>query len=376
MSASIIPIRFVSAFVGAVTTLTAAATDFVPVADEVPTVDFGTVERFTACMSGETVPFTIDIWLPDGYRDGAEYPVIYMADGQNIFDKDKSFAGVAWEVEQKITQLVRDGKIPGPAIVVGIGNRGAHGLREADYFPEDALANIPADAWSQTYLPADFRRTCRGNEYAAFVAHDVKEFVDTRYRTKSGPEHTFTMGSSMGALISLYIMCEYPDRVGGAACMSTHWIGSVSATADNGYTMSDDPVCAEAILKYFGVHLPAPGKHILYLDEGDMQWDALYIKYNEQMTLLAENKGYSESDGTLMVKYWTASGHNEWYWQQHCAVPIEFLLTSHNSGVSDIEADARTSGMICSLDGIPKGTDPGLLPPGLYCRKGKKFVRK
>ena len=66
-------------------------------------------------------------------------------------------------------------------------------------------------------------------------------------------------------------MCEYPDIVGGAACMSTHWVESISATADNGYTMSDDHVCAEAILNYFGENLPAPGEHILYLDEGDTQ---------------------------------------------------------------------------------------------------------
>lgn len=180
----------------------------------------------------------------------------------------------------------------------------------------------------------------------------------------------------MGGLISLYIMCEYPDIVGGAACMSTHWVESISATADNGYTMSDDHVCAEAILNYFGENLPAPGEHILYLDEGDTQWDALYVKYNEQMTLLAEAKDYSENEGTLMVKYWKGSGHNEWYWQQHCSAPLEFLLSAHISGIESIQAPSDSSNMIYTLEGIPVGNDSEMLSPGIYCRHDKKFIRK
>lgn len=358
----------------AVFSLKAAAVDFTPVTSDVPKPDYGKIERYSACMTGESIPFTVDVWLPEGYDAGTRYPVVYMADGQNLFDKSQSFAGVAWEVEQKITQLAAAGKIPSPAIVVGIGNRGAYNLRVDDYFPEKALGNIPADQWSRTYLPANFRQTCRGDEYASFVANDVKGFIDGRYSTMPECEHTFTMGSSMGGLISLYIMCEYPAVVGGAACMSTHWVGSISATADNGYTMLDDPVCAEAILKYFGDNLPEPGTHILYLDEGDSGWDALYVKYNRQMTALAEAKGYSETDGTLMVKYWQNSGHNEWFWQQHCAVPLEFLLAAHISGVEAIVVPQQSSDMIYTLQGIPAGRDPDALSPGIYCRRGKKFL--
>lgn len=352
------------------------AVDFTRVMSNVPTVEYGSIERYSVCMTGESIPFIIDIWLPEGYDAGSRYPVVYMADGQNLFDKNHSFAGVAWEVEQKITQLVTGGKIPGPAIVVGIGNRGARNLREEDYFPEKALDNIPADEWSRTHLPSDFRQTCRGDEYAYFVAHDVKEFVDGRYSTMVEREHTFTMGSSMGALISLYIMCEYPDIVGGAACMSTHWVGSVSSSASNGYTMLDDPVCAAAILKYFGESLPEPGAHILYLDEGDSGWDALYVKYNQQMTTLAEAKGYSQSAGTLMVKYWPESGHNEWFWQQHCSVPLEFLLAAHLSGIDRITVSPTPSATIHTLLGVPVGHYAETLAPGIYCNPGKKFLKR
>lgn len=360
--------------------LTYGAVDFTQVTTGIPQVDNGTVERFTACMESETVPFTIDIWLPEGYDASCSYPVVYMADGQNLFDKSLSFSGVAWEVEDKITQLAGSGKIPRPAIVVGICNRGAYNLREEDYFPEKALENIPADEWSRTYLPKNFCKDCRGDEYASFVARDVKRFVDDRYSTLQEREHTFTMGSSMGGLISLYIMCEYPAIVGGAACISTHWIGSISANASNGYTMYDDPVCADAILKYFSENLPEPGSHILYLDEGDSDWDALYVKYNKEMTAIAEERGYSQSAGTLMVKYWINSGHSEWFWQQHCATPLEFLLSSKFSGIENIRTTQSALQYNCptiiyTLQGIPVGCDSTLLAPGIYWRKNRMFLK-
>lgn len=259
--------------------------------------------------------------------------------------------------------------------MVGISNHGSYNLREVDYFPENALENISDEEWSRTYQPPDFRKTCRRDEYASFVARDVKEFVDSHYSTMPEREHTFTMGSSMGGLISLYIMCEYSDIVGGAACMSTHWIGSVSATAANGFTMIDDPVCADAILKYFGDNLPSPEQHILYLDEGDSGWDALYVKYNERMTVLAENKGYSESKGTLMVRYRKESGHNDWFWQQHCSVPLEFLLKAHVAGIESVEARVFSSAMIFNLNGVGMGIDPDALTEGVYIQEGKKFLK-
>ena len=94
------------------------------------------------------------------------------------------------------------------------------------------------------------------------------------------------------------------------------------------------------------------------------------------MTLLAEAKDYSENEGTLMVKYWKGSGHNEWYWQQHCSAPLEFLLSAHISGIESIQAPSDSSNMIYTLEGIPVGNDSEMLSPGIYCRHDKKFIRK
>lgn len=66
------------------------AVDFTRVMSNVPTVEFGSIERYSVCMTGESIPFIIDIWLPEGYDAGSRYPVVYMADGQNLFDKNHS----------------------------------------------------------------------------------------------------------------------------------------------------------------------------------------------------------------------------------------------------------------------------------------------
>lgn len=114
----------------------------------------------------------------------------------------------------------------------------------------------------------------------------------------------------------------------------------------------------------------------LYLDECDSGWDALYVKYNERMTVLAENKGYSESKGTLMVRYRKESGHNKWFWQQHCSVPLEFLLKAHVAGIESVEARVLSSAMIFNLNGVGMGIDPDALTEGVYIQEGKKFLKR
>lgn len=95
------------------------------------------------------------------------------------------------------------------------------------------------------------------------------------------------------------------------------------------------------------------------------------------MAEMAEAKGYSTAAATLMVNYWTGSGHNEWFWQEHCAVPLEFMPGKTVSGIDAPTAPATaTSTMIYTLQGCPVGEDPEALSPGFYCRKGEKFLKR
>lgn len=125
-------------------------------------------------------------------REGARYPVIYMHDGQNLFDPATSFAGT-WGVDEALRWASRRGL---DAIVVGIPNMGEARLAEYNPFVE------------------------AGDRYLDFVIHTVKPLVDAQFPTLPDRTHTGIAGSSMGGLISLYAFFRYPEVFGFAAALS------------------------------------------------------------------------------------------------------------------------------------------------------------
>ena len=137
---------------------------------------------------------TLIVYLPPGYeKSGARrYPVLYMHDGQNLFDAATSFLGVEWQADETAERLIDAGRIE-PIIIVGIYNTGE---RMNEYTP-----------WP------DERRHAggRGERYAKFLVEEVKPFIDSTYRTQADRKHTAVAGSSLGGLISLYICEKYPE---------------------------------------------------------------------------------------------------------------------------------------------------------------------
>ena len=141
------------------------------------------------------------VWLPPRY-DAAEnraraYPVLYLNDGQNLFDRPTSYTGVEWGVDETADRLIRQEEIS-PLIVVGMDN--AQNERMKEYIPYPSLQ--PRILWP------------RGKDYPAFLIREVIPFVRERYRTASGPENTGLGGSSLGALISLYTAMQRPGVFG------------------------------------------------------------------------------------------------------------------------------------------------------------------
>ena len=142
----------------------------------------------------------IRLYLPPDYEtSGEHYPVLYMHDGQNLFDQATAFAG-EWEVDEALNALHQQGKkVP---LVVGIDNGGTQ--RIAEYTP-----------WSNPqYGGGD------GDRYATFIVETLKPWIDENYRTLPGREHTAVMGSSLGGLISFYIAHKYQDVFGMAGVFS------------------------------------------------------------------------------------------------------------------------------------------------------------
>lgn len=247
----------------------------------------------------------VDVWCPPGYADGnTPYPVLYMHDGQNLFLPGYSYGGIPWEVDKAITRLLDAGKISG-VIVVGIWNAGE--ARWCEYLPQR-----PADTSEGRAAISRFPDRLPGpvysDAYLRFLVEELKPFIDTNYRTQQGRSSTFVMGSSMGGLISLYALTEYPQVFGGAGCVSTHWLAGENLVVD-----------------YFGSHVPKPGFHKLYFDYGTETLDAAYEPFQRRMDDHLRCAGYTPGKDWLTRKFIGAE-HSERSWQERVRIPLGFLL--------------------------------------------------
>jgi enterochelin esterase-like enzyme len=141
------------------------------------------------------------VWLPPGYDDAENadrhYPVLYLNDGQNLFEASTAFAGIEWQADETADRLIREGAVP-PLIVVGIDNTGKDRIRE--YMP------------FRSTFPRMLRS--RGRYYPDFLMKEVMPFVERNYRAATGPENTGLGGSSLGALIALYTAMARPGVIG------------------------------------------------------------------------------------------------------------------------------------------------------------------
>jgi predicted alpha/beta superfamily hydrolase len=163
-----------------------------PAARHTLTGDIRYHEKFKSrCLDNER---TLIVYLPPDYKQDAErrYPVLYMHDGQNIFDAATSFIGVEWQADETAERLIKAGRIE-PVIIVGIYNN------------PDRVGE---------YTPSQDRKQKSGGKgelYAKFMVEEVKPFIDKEYRTMPDRKHTAVAGSSLGGLISLYICSQQPQ---------------------------------------------------------------------------------------------------------------------------------------------------------------------
>lgn len=150
------------------------------------------------------------IWLylpPDYHQTRKKYPVIYMHDGQNLFDDFTSFSG-EWSVDETMNAIYSESGQS--AIVVGIDNGSGERLNE--YSP-----------WGNP----KYKTTGKGDLYVDFIVSTLKPYIDRTYRTQTQASNTIMMGSSMGGLISLYAAVKYPNKFGRAGIFSpAFWFSS------------------------------------------------------------------------------------------------------------------------------------------------------
>ncbi len=230
----------------------------------------GNVEYIRGVGAGDILPRDIIILLPDGYKNSNErYPVLYMHDGQNIFDPSTVGFGVDWQVDEAIDSLTRQGKVQ-KMIIVGIYNSKNR---------RDEYSNCPL-----------------GNEYMKFVVNNVKPMIDSLYRTKPGREFTSTAGSSMGGLISFMLLWEYNDVFSKAGSFSPalkidrfDYVSTVKSTGNKKRNFK------------------------LYIDNGGLGLEARLQPGIDEMIALLKELGYREGTDFITV-FDPNAEHNESAW--------------------------------------------------------------
>lgn len=227
------------------------------------------------------------IWicLPEGYEESdLSYPVWYMHDGQNLFDMATSFVG-EWEVDESLESMIS--AACSRSIIVGIDNGGQ--FRTDEYAP---------------WINFDSGDGGEGEEYAQFIINTLKPFIDLHFRTLSDREHTVTSGSSLGGLISAYLILKYPGTFSKAALFSPAlWFNhdemmALAETAD-----------------------PLPGTRI-YMAAGQNE-SATMVAYMTELKTILEEQGLPGQDIEFSVD--PSGQHNEGFWGQKFPGAYEFL---------------------------------------------------
>ncbi|WP_374658815.1 alpha/beta hydrolase [Inhella sp.] len=273
-------------------------------------VAHGRLERWDDFRSRHIDPRPIEVWLPPGYDGRKPHAVLYMHDGQMLFDPGTTWNKQAWELDRKAAPLLAEGRLR-DFIVVAPWNNGK--WRFAEYFPQAWLPHLDAE-WRKTLAERALQGAPRSDAYLRFLVEELKPAIDARYATRREREHTMLAGSSMGGLISLYGLCEHPTVFGGAACFSTHWIG--------GFERNE--VVPAAALRYLREKLPAPDSVRLWMDRGDQELDAKYDQAQARVDALMAEKGFQAP--RFVSKVFAGTGHNEGAWRDRLPEVLSFLL--------------------------------------------------
>ncbi|AYQ31692.1 alpha/beta hydrolase [Runella sp. SP2] len=280
----------------------------------------GKITRFENFRSRFVAERTVDVWTPSDYTPTQKYAVLYMHDGQMLFDSLSTWNRQEWGVDETLEKLSQTHPEFKNCLVVGIWNSGKG--RHPDYFPQRPYELLTHT--QKQFVTEQLQKIGRttdafvpnSDNYLRFIVEELKPFIDSTFSTFPNPENTLIAGSSMGGLISMYAFCEYPDVFGRVACLSTHWPGI--------FSLENNPI-PDAFVKYLETNLPPPQKgRKIYFDFGTATLDALYEPTQRRVDALLKAKKYkAEHWKTLKFE---GADHSEKAWKERLAVPFTFLL--------------------------------------------------
>jgi uncharacterized protein len=236
---------------------------------------------------------TIRILLPNNYHQQSDaYPVLYMHDGQNLFEDELAYGGHSWGIDEVLKELHLD-----HVIVVGIDNSPDRLFEYSPWKSSPFVSKI-------TYIETGGQ----GDIYADFLVHTVKPFIESNYRVKTGYHNTMIAGSSMGAYISAYIASKYPQLFSVAGIFSlASWFNE------------------EPFLNYIdSAKLPADQRYFISIGRNETSYEPEKNFNNIYLSNSRNFKALLEKKGILDIKYIeTDDMHHELAWNK---MFYEFIL--------------------------------------------------
>lgn len=266
--------------------------------------------------STQIAPPRVLIWLPPGYDHGRKrYGVVYMHDGQHVFSSAKSGVDPAWDADKSLLRLIAAKQIE-PVIIVAIWNAGA--ARGREYYPQAFYTMAPA--WARAEVDRLFKGPVFSDAYLKFLTGELKPMIDRRYRTLADRDHTTVVGSSMGGLISLYAIAEYPQIFGAAGCISTHWPLTNPVITP---TQRDEMLAVWD--KYLTDRLGPPAGRRIWFDHGDQTLDGFYGPWQSAIDAKLIRIGW-QPGSDMSTRLYQGAAHDEASWSARLDDVFGWLL--------------------------------------------------
>jgi enterochelin esterase-like enzyme len=244
----------------------------------------------------------VSIWLPPGYDTDPQrrYRVLYMSDGQNLFDPRIASTGTDWAVDEALTDLVAERSIE-PIIVVGV--------------------------WSTASRGAEYSPWHGAPKYARFLIDELMPRVNAEFRTLIGPQQTVHIGSSMGGLLSFYLATRHPAEFGGGGCLSTHFPLSAAVAAE--FMLGVEPAAeldqTPYILRDIENGLTVPPDVRLWFDYGSEGLDQAYGPTHDALReWLTRQQRVDGRD--FVIRCYEGADHDEASWRARLKDPLRFLF--------------------------------------------------
>ena len=255
-----------------------------------------------------------------------ETTFIFFQDGQNLFDAETMWRNQEWEIDETFKKMhLKNLNTNIVVIAVNSANKSGNGFldntkRYAEYFPKQSISFF--DKGFRKFAYKKFIDTYRFN-YLNFLSEELIPLVEEKFKTKLNKNNTGIMGASMGGLISLNAMLEYPETFGFAGAFSTHWVGIQPLeyfVLPFRKRIEGDKLTTSAIKKYIESRVVNLENHKTYFDRGTQGLDAAYTNPQKEI-----DKIFSENNLSFKSLIFEGHDHLEKDWAKRFEKALIFL---------------------------------------------------